>query len=104
MRTLIEISRETYGHDETAINRHSARWYEDEAGSRFVLSRCLDGIPPFFEAYGPFKPDHEGILPALKVNGRQYWGGGWTWQRALRAFCREIKATLKQTHNIRSKQ
>lgn len=94
MRRLKEIRRETYGHDATAINRHSDRWYEDEARNRYVLSRTLDGIPPFFEAYGPFKEDHEGVLPRLKVLGQEYWGDGWNWQRALRAFCRELRATM----------
>lgn len=100
MTTLREISRETYGHDTRAINKHSERWYEDEAGDRYVLSRCLDGVPPFFEACGPFKPDHRGILPRLTVLGQDYWGDGWTWRRALQAFCEELKATIK-TNNTK---
>lgn len=91
---LIEIKRETYGHDGRAINRHSERWYEDELGNRYILSRTLDGVPPFFEAYGPFHPDHEGMLPQLKVRGQEYWGDGWSWARALQAFCRQLEATI----------
>ena len=94
MKRITEIRRETYGHDARAINRHSERWYEDEAGNRYVLSRTLDGVPPFFEAYGPFRPDHEGFLPRLRVRGLEYWGDGWNWRRALRAFCKEIDARV----------
>lgn len=83
---LQQISADTYGHDERAINRHDERHYEDEAGNRYVLSRTLDGVPPFFESYGPYRPDHEGVLPRLKVQGQDYWGSGWTWGQALRAF------------------
>ena len=95
MRMLKEIKRETYGHDARAINRHNERWYEDRAGNRYILSRTLDGCPPFFEAYGPFNTDHEGLLPRLEVLGREYWGDGWTWRRALRAFCKELNASIR---------
>lgn len=94
MKRLREIGRETYGHSARAINLHAERRYEDEAGNRYILSCCLDGVPPFFEAYGPFKADHEGLLPRLKVGGQEYWGGGWSWRRALRAFCRELNALI----------
>ena len=93
--TLTEIGRETYGHDERAINRHCERRYRDQNGSLYVLSRTLDGIPPFFEAYGPFTAEHVGVLPRLHVNGREYWGDGWTWQRAEAAFCRELQAGIE---------
>ncbi len=101
MRTLRETKRETYGHDGLAINRHADRTYEDKTGNCYVLSRTLDGIPPFFEAYGPFKADHEGVLPRLKVQGKEYWGDGWTWQRALRAFCAELGTTITKANNMR---
>ena len=94
MKTLKEVKRETYGHDARAINRHSERHYEDKAGNRYILSRTLDGIPPFFEAYGPFREDHEGFLPRLKVLGKEYWGDGWAWCKALRAFCKELNARI----------
>ena len=95
MKVLTEIRRETYGHDERAINRHSERWYADAADNRYVLSRTLDGSPPFFEAYGPFRDQHKGCLPRLKVLGREYWGDGWTWRRALRAFCKGLNASIR---------
>ena len=94
MRALKEIRRETYGHDTRAINKHSERWYQDEQGQIYVLSRTLDGIPPFFEAYGPFGKNHEGLLPRLRVMGREYWGGGWGWHRAIKAFRAELGAAI----------
>ena len=94
MKTLTEISRDTYGHDRRAINMHSERRYRDEQGRIYTLSCTLDGIPPFFEAYGPFEEGHGGLLPRLKVNGQDYWGGGWSWQIAEKAFCRELQAVI----------
>ena len=94
MKRIREIKRETYGHDGRGINLHKERTYEDEAGNRYVLSCTLDGCPPFFEAYGPFKADHEGLLPRRTVFGREYWGDGWTWRRALREFCKELNASI----------
>ena len=91
---LIEVSRETYGHDDRAINKHSERWYEDRRGRIYVLSRTLDGCPPFFEAYGPFAEDHQGLLPRLRVNGKGCWGDGWKWKQAIKAFCAEIGAVI----------
>ena len=101
MNRLREVSRETYGHDGRAINRHSERRYMDKGGMCYVLSRTLDGLPPFFEAYGPFKADHEGLLPRLKVLGQEYWGDGWSWRRALLAFCKELNAVIVSRSNGR---
>ena len=92
MKELIEFRRETYGHDGRAINRHSERWYRDRNGNLYVLSRTLDGCPPFFEACGPFPEDFEGLLPRLLVDGQEYWGDGWAWRSAVLAFTREIHA------------
>ena len=94
MRTLKEVSRQFYGHDGNSINRHADREYRDDKGRRYVLSRTLDGCPPFFEAYGPFKETHRGVLPRLKVGGNEYWGSGWSWGRALAVFCRELNAWM----------
>jgi len=96
MKVLVEIGRQVYGHDGRAINRHSERTYRDEAGQLFILSRTLDGCPPFFEAYGPYGEDHEGHLPHLKIGGQEYWGDGWTWQHAIKAFCQELNATIRR--------
>lgn len=94
MRALTEISRDTYGHDGRAINKHSERRYRDEHGRLYVLSCTLDGIPPFYEAYGPFDEEHSGLLPRLKVNGQDYWGNGWSRRKAETAFCHELKAVI----------
>ena len=99
---LIEIRRETYGHDRRAINRHSERWFRDRDGNLYVLSRTLDGCPPFFEAYGPFPQDHEGLLPRLLVDGMQYWGDGWSWPRAIDAFTGEVRARTCYAVNSRN--
>lgn len=92
---LTEIGREVYGHDGRALNKHSERKYQDEQGRFYLLSRCLDGCPPFYEGYGPYTAEYQGVLPRLKVDGQEYWGDGWSWARAVRAFCRELRATLK---------
>jgi len=102
MKQLREIGRETYGHDARAINRHDERWYEDATGNRYVLSCTLDGKPPFFQAYGPFKADHEGLLPRLTIAGQEYWGSGWNWRRAMRAFCEELGANIVREPRRRS--
>jgi len=96
MRMLIEISRETYGHDHTGINKHSDRKYRDTEGNLYVLSRTLDGCPPFFEAYGPYRAEYQGALPRFRVMDHEYWGDGWTWPAAIRAFCRELTATISK--------
>ena len=95
MKALKEIRRETYGHDSKAINKHSDRWYKDEDGKLYVLSKTLDAFPLFFEAYGPFVENHEGLLPRLLINGKEYWGDGWNWRKALTAFCKELNAEIK---------
>ena len=95
MKLLTEVGRETYGNDHRAINRHSERTYRDQHGDLYVLSRTLDGCPPFFEAYGPYRPEHQGVLPRLHVMGQEYWGDGWTWPAALKAFCQELYAIIR---------
>jgi hypothetical protein len=94
VKRLIEIGREVYGHDARAINRHSTRTYQDGDGKLYLLSRTLDGVRPFFEAYGPYTVEFVGALPGLNVNGKEYWGDGWSWDRAIRAFLREIGAEM----------
>ena len=95
MTELTEIRRETYGHDGRAINWHSERWSRGRDGSLYVLSRTLDGRPPFFEAYGPFPQDHEGLLPRLLIHGKEYWGDGWSWGEALHAVRSEVHRRIR---------
>lgn len=92
--------RETYGHDERAINKHSIRVYET-SGVRglkkmeFTLNRTLDGCPPFYELYY-FKPDT--FLPThLKVNSEQYWGDGLSWPKAEQQAFKVIAAFLEKS-------
>lgn len=96
MKILKEIGRETYGHDNRAINKHAERTYRDQAGKRYVLSRTLDGCPPFFEAYGPFQASFQGVLPRLRIKGKDCWGAGWTWGKAIKAFLTEIVAEMRK--------
>lgn len=92
MKPLREISREVYGGgDGRAINRHSVRTYTDERGNRFQLSRTLSACPPCFEAYGPFRADHRGLLRRLLVNGKEYWGDGIGWKKAEAEFFKAVE-------------
>ena len=97
MKQLTETGREVYGHSDRAINKHAERRYRDQTGKCYVLSRTLDGYPPFFEAYGPYKKDHEGVLPRLMVAGEAYWGSGWGWARALKLFSLQLDAEIVST-------
>lgn len=97
---LTEINRDTYGHDHRAINKHSDRTYRDQHGTLYMLSKTLDGIPPFYEAYGPYRKGHRGLLPRLLVNGQEYWGDGWSWPEAFWAF---RNAVQEQKQKDRSK-
>jgi hypothetical protein len=89
--------RETYGHDDRAINRHSIRVYQVSGVKRgtrvksqgmkakepweFSLSRTLDGCPPFYSLYF-YRPGS--VLPThLTINGDQYWGGGLSWPKRM---------------------
>ena len=95
---LTEINRDTYGHDHRAINKHSDRTYRDQDGNFYMLSKTLDGIPPFYEACGPYGEDHRGTLPRLLVNGREYWGDGWAWPEAFRAFRRAVQQQKERSN------
>lgn len=92
-----EIDREQYGNDHRAINRHSVRTYQDEQGNLWKLSRTTDALPPFFEAYGPYRPGLQGIVPRFKVDGLEYWGDGWPWTRAVKVFFAAVAARKEQT-------
>lgn len=80
-----------YGNDKRAINRHRSLKFEDEKGQLFILSKTLDGIPPFYEAYGPFNRDFVGVTPRLKVEGKDYWGSGITWKQAKEKFFQAVQ-------------
>jgi hypothetical protein len=92
--------RETYGHDERAINKHSVRVYQifrvrGLKKMEFTLNRTLDGCPPFYSIYC-FKPDS--ILPTyLNVKGVQYWGGGLSWPKAEQQAFKAITAFMEKS-------
>jgi len=97
---LKEISREIFGHDEKAINKHSVRIYIDENGNLWQLDRTLDGCPPFYSACGPYSPTFQGVLPALRVDGLNYWGSGLSWKKALPMFFEAVRH-LREAHQER---
>ena len=83
---LTEIEREYFGNDKRAINRHSVRTFRDEYGNLYKLDRCLDAMPRYFTAYGPYHNFTRGLLPWLKVQGKETWGEGLSWNKALVLF------------------
>ena len=83
---LMLINDETYGHDAKSINKHRDKTFEDKKGNLYVLSKTLDGCPPFYEAYGPFSSDFQGITPRLLIDGQHYFGDGKSWQWAEKKF------------------
>ena len=91
--------RETYGHDERAINKHSIRVYAASGVTcrgaiEFFLNRTLDGIPPFYCLYF-FKP-HSALPTYLKVNGEQYWGSGLSWPRGEQKAFKAIRTFMEE--------
>jgi hypothetical protein len=95
--TELKDRRETYGHDDRAINKHSIRVYQTSGVKKpgkmeFLLRRTLDGVPPFFSLCY-FKSDSP--LPTyLNVKGVQYWGKGLSWPRAEQKAYKAIAAFL----------
>lgn len=94
-KRLMEVRRETYGHDARATSRQSERWYRDAGGCLYAPSGALDGCPPFFEAYGPFGEEHHGVLPRLRLSAREFWGDEWSGAGAETAFPRELDAQIE---------
>lgn len=101
--TELQDRRETYGHDERAINRHSVRVYQASGPKRprttgpvesleFHLNRTLDGCPPFYTLYF-YKP--ASALPTyLNLNGEPYWGNGLSWPKAEQHAFKAIQAFM----------
>jgi hypothetical protein len=91
---LIELKdrREVFGHDKRAINRHSIRIYQDPIDKRiYQLDKQLDGIPPFYTAYGPMTENFQGVAPVLKVEGQERWGSAYSWREAEEAFFHAVE-------------
>ena len=93
---LTEISRDRYGWDERAINRHSERQYRTPDGMLFTLSRCLDAIPKYFEAYGPYTSTFKGLTPKLSIPNTTNiaFNHGITWAHAERLFFEAVHLEL----------
>jgi hypothetical protein len=96
--TIVEVpfSRESFGGDTNAINRHSVRRYVDSDGCEFSLDRTLDASPPFFSLWSfPVATNHP-WLPALgesvPVDGADCFGDGWSWQQAETAALAAIRS------------
>lgn len=94
---LVELKqyRETYGNDESAINRHSVRLYQH--GKRlFILDKTLDACPPCFNLSEIQTKD--GVIVdgtvnhTIRVNDKEYWGDGFPWAKAERAVMTTLDA------------
>jgi len=92
----LRSERQTYGGDKRAINRHSERTYKSSRGNKYILSKTLDGSPPFYEVY--YDESHvplgymmSKIMRHIRINGESYWGNGLTWKQAEEIFFAEIK-------------
>jgi hypothetical protein len=100
MKNLKEQGRERFGgHDDgktarKAINAHSERRYADAKGNVFRLCRDLDAEGRPFEAYGPYRESHAGILPAYPMNGERSFGSGNSWETAEKALDAAVGADL----------
>ena len=92
---LVELKgrRETYGHDERAINKHSVRVYRASGFSgvkrrepiEFFLNSTLDGPSPYYCLY--FYKPVSAMPTMMRVDMREYWGDGLSWSQAeQRAF------------------
>ncbi len=92
-----EISRDYYGRDERAINKHSNRVYEHNS-IEYTLDRNLSGVPPFFSLYYFPKKSRSGfaISKIIPVEGSEYWGDGLTWRQAIVLAKRRVKDLARQ--------
>ena len=100
--SLMLINDETYGHDVKSINKHRDKTFEDKKGNLYVLSKTLDGCPPFYEADGPFLQNFQGITPRLLIDGQHYFGDDKSWQWAEKKFREAIAKRQKTLMNGRS--
>lgn len=100
MILLKEIYRENFGNDQRAINRHSVRRYEAEDGTLYQLDRTLGVGTPFFALCGPFTSDFQGVLPTIKVDGKDYWGDGYSWKQAEAVMCDVLNAILERKQKV----
>ena len=78
--TEIDESRQFYGgSDGRARDRHSVRVY-DIAGRRYDLDLTHDPAAPYFTLWS--MPVHGGSGRIVRVNYKQRWGHGLSWEDA----------------------
>jgi len=77
----VRESREVYGNDERAINRHSVRCYKLPGYDPLIyINKTLDGCPPFYEVY---TCELVGFATPILIAGERYFGDGLTWDKAI---------------------
>ena len=94
--TLVEYhySRDVFGNDQSAINRHSIRVYKID-NRTFVLDRTLDGVPPFYQLTETIPGRF--LAKTIPINDKDYWGDGISWRNAEAAVIKELGAsTIKR--------
>ena len=93
---LVELKdlRETYGNDESAISKHSVRFYR--FGDRiFKLNRNMSIVPSCFTLelvpYDSAKNIRlAGIFKTTRVECREHWGEGESWADAERTLMKHF--------------
>ena len=97
---IIELKdkRETYGNDDRSINRHSIRVFRSKRPGNpepieFYLNKTLDGCPPFYCLY--FYKPVSSLPTMMKIDGKEYWGSGLSWDKAEAMAMNRIRELFK---------
>jgi len=95
---ITEIERDYFGWDERAINKHSIRIYRTPDAMLFQIDRITDAAPRYFEAYGPYFEDFQGVTPKLPVDEktRARFNAGISWAEAERLFFAAVQKWLEK--------
>ena len=96
--TICQIGQDEFGHDERAINRHVVRTYLTSDGRVVDLDLTTDMSPPEFCINGPVPMQHVGLVPRLPVDGAEYFGPNWKWDRAVKKMLEVLDAELIPAH------
>lgn len=87
-------SRETFGGDERAINRHSQRQYKVPGHDPIIyIDRNNSGCPPFYKLFY-FNPGAT-LATTIQVDGKEYWGDGLSWPKAIAKASETISRLLE---------
>jgi len=97
--TELKDKRETYGHDDRSINKHSIRVYRSKRPGRnepieFFLNRTLDGCPPFYCLY--FYKPASSRPTMMEIDNDEYWGDGMSWEEAEERAMQAIRELLER--------